>query len=244
MEKGLQKFRASSGHVACFGHVVQLVGRGLLDQFDPEKKKPGEGEDAATEEDEDAEDGDDEDDEDEEEDTEDGLEGIMDEVEWVDDMSGMTPGELRDFRSNLRPVRLMLTKLRRLAATIRKSTTILLPAWKKQLELLNQDILMLKQDVRTRWCSTHDMLKRAVRLKKAIKSFCEADNDLHPLDLEKYQLSKREWSIAEQLLEVLKVCVSCSHTFLLRSDHLSAYSHCHVVSLIFPFRCLPYPCLF
>ncbi|KAH9918529.1 uncharacterized protein BXZ73DRAFT_52881, partial [Epithele typhae] len=128
----------------------------------------------------------------------------MDEVEWVDDMSGMTPGELRDFRSNLRPVRLMLTKLRRLAATIRKSTTILLPAWKKQLELLNQDILMLKQDVRTRWCSTHDMLKRAVRLKKAIKSFCEADNDLHPLDLEKYQLSKREWSIAEQLLEVLK----------------------------------------
>ncbi|KAH9918530.1 uncharacterized protein BXZ73DRAFT_23503, partial [Epithele typhae] len=52
MEKGLQKFRASSGHVACFGHIVQLVGRGLLDQFDPEKKKPGEGEDAATEEDE------------------------------------------------------------------------------------------------------------------------------------------------------------------------------------------------
>ncbi|KAH9903879.1 uncharacterized protein BXZ73DRAFT_62294, partial [Epithele typhae] len=94
--------------------------------------------------------------------------------------------------------------LRRLAATIRKSTTILLPAWKKQLEALNQGILMLKQDVRTRWCSTHDMLKRAVRLKTAIKSFCEADNDLHPLDLEEYQLSRREWSIAEQLLEVLK----------------------------------------
>ncbi|KAH9903878.1 uncharacterized protein BXZ73DRAFT_14455, partial [Epithele typhae] len=56
MEKGLQKFRASSGHVACFGHVIQLVGRGLLDQFDPDKKKPGEEDNIAAEGDEDAED--------------------------------------------------------------------------------------------------------------------------------------------------------------------------------------------
>ncbi|KAH9911966.1 uncharacterized protein BXZ73DRAFT_17768, partial [Epithele typhae] len=41
MERDLQKFRASSGHVACFGHVIQLVGTGLLKQFDPDKKKPG-----------------------------------------------------------------------------------------------------------------------------------------------------------------------------------------------------------
>ncbi|KAH9923715.1 uncharacterized protein BXZ73DRAFT_50825, partial [Epithele typhae] len=94
--------------------------------------------------------------------------------------------------------------LRRLAYAIKNSSTILLPAWKQQLALLNQPTLMLRRDVKCRWNSTFDMLKRALRLKTAIKSFCAPDHDLHPTDLEKYRLSKREWVIAEQLVEVLK----------------------------------------
>ncbi|KAH9916620.1 uncharacterized protein BXZ73DRAFT_53702 [Epithele typhae] len=151
---------------------------------------------------------DEEDDEDEgeqEAESDEDLAGIIDGEEWVDEMSGMTDAELREYRAALRPVRTMLTKLRRLACAIKNSSTILLPAWKQQLALLNQPTLMLRRDVKCRWNSTFDMLKRALRLKTAIKSFCVPDHDFHTTDLEEYRLSKREWVIAEQLVEVLKL---------------------------------------
>ncbi|KAH9916621.1 uncharacterized protein BXZ73DRAFT_6663, partial [Epithele typhae] len=45
MDDRLPKFRASTGHVHCFGHVIQLVGFGMLKQFEPvRKKKTAEGE--------------------------------------------------------------------------------------------------------------------------------------------------------------------------------------------------------
>ena len=34
----MEKFMGSLSHVRCFGHVIQLVGKGLLRQFEPPKK--------------------------------------------------------------------------------------------------------------------------------------------------------------------------------------------------------------
>ncbi|KAH9912531.1 uncharacterized protein BXZ73DRAFT_55579 [Epithele typhae] len=124
--------------------------------------------------------------------------------EWVDEMAGMTPDELAEFYKSVRPVRGVLTKIRRLAVKIRKSTTKLLPAWKKHLIDRGFAVLMIPRDVRTRWNSTFDMLKMVLRLKIAIRSFTVDDGD-HGIDLGEFALSRAEWTIVEQLVDVLKV---------------------------------------
>ncbi|KAH9916119.1 uncharacterized protein BXZ73DRAFT_53981, partial [Epithele typhae] len=92
--------------------------------------------------------------------------------------------------------------LRSLASTVNKSTTVLLPAWKQHLSDLNMPERMLRQDVCTRWQSTNDMVVNAVRMKRAVRSFC-TDGDLG-VDLDKFRMNTREWQIAEQLVDVLK----------------------------------------
>ncbi|KAH9915974.1 uncharacterized protein BXZ73DRAFT_24955, partial [Epithele typhae] len=116
---------------------------------------------------------------------------------WVEEATGMNEEQLAEFYAAVRPVR-----LRSLASTVNKSTTILLPAWKQHLADLNLPERMLRQDVRTRWQSTNDMVVNAVGMKRAIRSFC-ADGDLG-VDLDKFRMNAREWQIAEQLVDVLK----------------------------------------
>ena len=60
---------------------------------------------------------------------------------------------------------------------------------------------MLPRDVKTRWNSTYDMLATAVEYKVAVKAMC-SDAEL---SLRKYELSKQEWVIVDQLVDVLKV---------------------------------------
>lgn len=60
---------------------------------------------------------------------------------------------------------------------------------------------MIPRDVSTRWNSTFDMLIAALEYRKVVDAMC-ADRDL---GLRKFELGAREWTIARQLADVLKV---------------------------------------
>lgn len=63
----------------------------------------------------------------------------------------------------------------------------------------------MPRDVRTRWNSTYDMLRFALKYKQVVKSMTET----RELDLRELELSPEEWKLAQQLADVLKV----RHTF-------------------------------
>jgi hypothetical protein len=59
----------------------------------------------------------------------------------------------------------------------------------------------MPRDVSTRWNSTYDMLKFALEYRKAIDVLtADRKNKLRV-----YELNKKEWVIAEQLSDILKV---------------------------------------
>ena len=57
-------------------------------------------------------------------------------------------------------------------------------------------------DVSTRWNSTYDMLAFAIDYRSAL-DIITGDRSM---DLRKFEMSQEEWTVAEQLREVLKVC--------------------------------------
>ncbi|KAI0688814.1 hypothetical protein C8Q76DRAFT_569598, partial [Earliella scabrosa] len=90
----------------------------------------------------------------------------------VDAMADLTEEERAQFKRDVRPVKLVLAKLRKLAFKIIHSTTILLPAWKRTLVDLGLPIRLLPRDVRTRWNSTFDMLDAALKHRAAVERMC------------------------------------------------------------------------
>lgn len=61
---------------------------------------------------------------------------------------------------------------------------------------------MMPRDVATRWNSTYDMLDFAIIYRAALDKVT-GDRDMN---LRKYELDERDWEIAENLRDVLKVC--------------------------------------
>ena len=101
-----------------------------------------------------------------------------------------------------------MVKLRKFLFTLKNSTTILLPAWDKLLSTYGLPPCMMPQDISTRWNSTFDMLKFAIRYRVAI----DAMTAVREYDLRKYEMGSVEWNIAKELQEVLKVS-NCSPSF-------------------------------
>jgi hypothetical protein len=60
---------------------------------------------------------------------------------------------------------------------------------------------IMPRDVTTRWNSTYDMLNFALEYRKAV-DILTADRKN---ELREYELSEREWTIAGQLCDILKV---------------------------------------
>jgi len=96
--------------------------------------------------------------------------------------------------------------------------TILLPRWIQLLKDLTNDssdpltIRMMLRDVATCWNSMYNMLVFALE-------YCEAiDRISGDRDMWKYELSEEEWSVIQQLCDVLAVC--CAHL-----SFNSSYSH-------------------
>ncbi|TFK81778.1 hypothetical protein K466DRAFT_453724, partial [Polyporus arcularius HHB13444] len=101
---------------------------------------------------------------------EDGVEDDPDDE--VDAMEGMTDEERAQFVEDVRPIKLVLAKLRKLTFKIINSSTLLLPAWKKILKDLNLPEKMLPRDVKTRWNSTYDMASECLKYRAAIDRLC------------------------------------------------------------------------
>ncbi|KAF5338266.1 hypothetical protein D9611_014612 [Ephemerocybe angulata] len=118
-------------------------------------------------------------------------------------------------REMTEPVRLVLTKLRKLAYAIKNSPTIILPKWFSIIrELADMEpekrkklsLRMMPRDVATRWNSTYDMVKFCWIYRKAIDRITE----MRQLDLRKYEISEDEdeWNIVKELRDNLKVISS------------------------------------
>jgi hypothetical protein len=175
----LPTFPGAANRCCCFLHIVNLIAKTLLKQFDVPKKDAGAALDDA-----------------EREllemaaglDMEEMLtvaeNGVGDEEDdnvdgWVDEMAKLSEEESEELQKSIQPVRLVLVKvrkfvilltvivkllsqLRKLAFKIIHSTTKLLPAWRDYLKELKLADRLMPRDVSTRWNSTFDMLNFAI----------------------------------------------------------------------------------
>ncbi|KAI0745592.1 hypothetical protein C8Q76DRAFT_598751, partial [Earliella scabrosa] len=90
----------------------------------------------------------------------------------VEVIAEMSDEELAQFEQDVRPIKLMIAKIRSLAFKIINSTTKLLPAWNAACAELGMKIRLLPRDVRTRWNSTYDMLETALKYRKVVDAMC------------------------------------------------------------------------
>ncbi|KAF8870860.1 hypothetical protein BD779DRAFT_1403162, partial [Infundibulicybe gibba] len=90
----------------------------------------------------------------------------------VDEREERTVADQIALDASIRPVKLVLVKLRKLAYAIKNSSTIVLPAWRATLKSLGLSDRMMPRDVSTRWNSTFDMLMFALNYKEALNSIC------------------------------------------------------------------------
>ncbi|EPT01250.1 hypothetical protein FOMPIDRAFT_1090595, partial [Fomitopsis schrenkii] len=95
-------------------------------------------------------------------------EGMWDSNDELDEMSKA------DIREKVRPVKMMLLKLRKISKSIHNSPTLLLPAWERAVEAVKLKFKKLPHDVRTRWNSTFRMLDVALEYREAIERMTEA----------------------------------------------------------------------
>ena len=216
----IEGFPGAPNHTRCFNHVVALVARRIVRQFDVatggdsdtldeaerELRELAEGLDVeevtaqSEREAEEDEGGDDDDD------------------GWPDDIAGLSATDRTALDESLRPVRSLLVKvsiysivetyrltwfsqLCKIAFVIIHSSTILLPLWFATLDKLKLEAKKMPRDVRTRWNSTYDMVQFALQYRAAIDDI--AGNKT--AGLRRYELSDEEWIIAQQLCDTLKV---------------------------------------
>ncbi|KAF8867746.1 hypothetical protein BD779DRAFT_1417179, partial [Infundibulicybe gibba] len=99
-------------------------------------------------------------------DDDDDIDGLVDEREEMAAVDRIA------LDASVRPVRLVLVKLRKLAYAIKNSSTIILPAWRATLKTLGLGDRMMPRDVSTRWNSTFDMLVFALDYQKALDDIC------------------------------------------------------------------------
>ncbi|PIL36561.1 hypothetical protein GSI_00250 [Ganoderma sinense ZZ0214-1] len=203
----LPDFPGEVNHVRCFAHVLNLVAKSLIKQFDAEAEH------------EQAEVGADEQElleltrdlEDEERTTlaeeavaNAGAEGenTADNTDdEVDAMAEMSDEEREKFARDVRPVKLVMAKICKISFKIIHSTTLLLPAWYASCAAEGLPEKLLPRDVRTRWNSTFDMLDGALKARVVVDKM--TGEKAH--GLRAYELSEDEWEIARQLRHVLKV---------------------------------------
>lgn len=214
----LPNFPGPANRCRCFLHIVNLIAKTLLKQFDVPRKDASAALDAA---------------EQKLLELAAGLDveelmtvaesGTGDEVDddnvdgWVDEMAELTEEEGDELHKQIQPARLVLVKvnycdehknvancyqqLRKMAFKILHSTTKLLPAWDAYLKEFKFAIHRMPRDVSTRWNSTFDMLDFALSYRKVIDAV-SADREM---ELRQFELSELEWKIVGQLRDVLKV---------------------------------------
>lgn len=219
----LVAFNGDYSRTRCFLHILNLVAKSMLRQFDVKavsdveevdvdvqkllKLAEGlEAEEAAVRDEQDVpgEDGVDDD----------------DEESWIDEVGTMNDEEQDEFEREVRPVKMVLVKvsrcvachvnkvqtllrrqIRRLAFKIVHSTTVVKPLWESILAERKLPNRLIPRDVKTRWNSTYDMLQVALEYREAVDELCSSrDHGVRP-----FELTAQEWTIAQELCETLKV---------------------------------------
>jgi hypothetical protein len=231
----INTFPGAANQTRCFAHILNLVAKSVLRQFEAPKAKGGKVLDDAARElatvfdeledanndntsalnaegNKDSGEGNDEEDDDVVDDDEDGL---------PDERDGMSEEELESLEASVKPIQHMLTKvspfkffkdhcqtyrsekLRGVSSAIKNSSTIVLPRWYEVLESLSLKPRMMPHDVSTRWNSTYDMLEFAAEYRAALNTMT-ADRDMN---LRQFELGRKEWGMATELCEALRVCL-------------------------------------
>ncbi|KAG0702689.1 hypothetical protein DFH29DRAFT_804597, partial [Suillus ampliporus] len=112
--------------------------------------------------------------------------------------------------------------LRKLTFKILHSTMILLPEWKSILEDLGLSMRIMPHNVSTHWNSTYDILNFSLNHQKAI----DAMMDKRRLGLGKYELTPHEWTLVQQLHNILKdATLFFSHSMLNLAMVIPAMDH-------------------
>ncbi|GLB45149.1 hypothetical protein LshimejAT787_2000540 [Lyophyllum shimeji] len=208
LQELVEAFPGQANLTRCFNHVLSLVAKTVVRQFDVVKDKEDEAQDNAEKALQELAAGTDLED----------LEMQVEELraqlggesvgaedddleDWEDERELLSHVEREALDENTRPIKLVLVKLRKISFALIHSSTILLPRWRELLESLKISVRKMPRDVKTRWNSTYDMLCFALEYRKAIDTMA-ADKDN---GLRKFELDVREWQLAEQLCEVLAV---------------------------------------
>ncbi|RDX45347.1 hypothetical protein OH76DRAFT_1301650, partial [Lentinus brumalis] len=100
---------------------------------------------------------------------EDGEEPDDDDDSWVDELESLSEEERAHFEADVRPIKRVLVKVRKIAFRIIHSTTKLLPEWRDILKKLKLKDRLIPRDVRTRWNSTFDMADFVIEYREAIE---------------------------------------------------------------------------
>jgi hypothetical protein len=219
----LPDFPGAPYRARCFAHILNLVAKSIMHQFDVSGTKSDDTKesthdlyrlagDIETEEQETRDEQEEPQNPDDDGPSDDNNEG------WVDEREDMTLEDVDDLEEAVLPVRFLLTKvservsncivlanqltqIRKLAYAVKNSTTIVLPQWYRILEALSLEPRVIPRDIRTRWNATYDMLDFVYRYKKAINKI----TDIRDMKLRAYEIEAHEWEIVRQLRDVLKV---------------------------------------
>ncbi|GBE80100.1 putative AC transposase [Sparassis crispa] len=158
LAKLIKSFQGQANCARCFDHIINLMAKSLLRQFDI----PQNGADATLD------------------DTKNALHELAKDLELgvgeggekgeppndieglQDECEGMSMEDHAALDASVRPVKLILVKLRKIASVIIHSSTKLLPAWLKVLADLELAERKMPRDVITRWNSTFRMLEFAL----------------------------------------------------------------------------------
>ncbi|KAI0665688.1 hypothetical protein C8Q78DRAFT_956465, partial [Trametes maxima] len=91
---------------------------------------------------------------------------------WLDEVASLDSDEREAFERDVRPVKMVLVKIRRLAFKIVHSTTKVLPAWHAIVKEKMLPPRLIPRDVKTCWNSTYDMLSVALKYRAAVNALC------------------------------------------------------------------------
>ncbi|KIM54682.1 hypothetical protein SCLCIDRAFT_36097, partial [Scleroderma citrinum Foug A] len=113
----------------------------------------------------------------------------------VDEIAHMDVEDRANLEQQIRPVRMALTKIRKLAFKIINSSTLLLPAWEAASKEVGLRVREIPRDMLTCWNSSFDMADFIVDYHVPVNAM----TDKQRLGLGDYALNEHEWRVLEQL---------------------------------------------
>jgi hypothetical protein len=193
----------------CFNHTLQLSAKTLLRPFNVGLGKTTD-DDGGVDDLLDQDNASDNEDEDGDGDGDVGLPDFDDVDDGIDELDELDEDARNVIIADTAAVRETVSKIRQLAFSIVRSTTIALPAWRRHCKALKLKPCILPRDVVTRWNSTYYMLSFASKYRSAIDAMT-ADKSLK---LRKLELEVEEWTIVEDLVSVLLVRIHKCYQYI------------------------------